>query len=130
VLSTLHCNDAPDAVQRLLDLGMHPNSIASELVAVFAQRLARRICSGCRRRAEPEPEILAELFPSGAPADFACYRGTGCERCQGHGTHGRVAVVEYLRTGPEVRRANSRRVPLDELREVSLAARLVPMRDA
>ena len=48
VLSTLHCNDTVDAIQRLIDLGMHPNSIASELRAVFAQRLAKRICSRCR----------------------------------------------------------------------------------
>ncbi len=53
VLSTLHCNDTVDAVQRLVDLGMHPNSIASELLAVFSQRLARRICDGCRAPTTP-----------------------------------------------------------------------------
>jgi type IV pilus assembly protein PilB len=128
VLSTLHCNDATDAVQRLLDLGMHPNSIASELLSVFAQRLARRVCPGCRRQVDPRPDILAELFPAGAPADFKCFAGAGCDRCGGHGTLGRIAVVEHLRTGTKVRRAIARRDPLDELRRTALATGLVPMR--
>ncbi|NNC63268.1 MAG: Flp pilus assembly complex ATPase component TadA, partial [Gammaproteobacteria bacterium] len=67
VLSTLHCNDAVDAVQRLFDLGMHPNSIASELLAVAAQKLAKRLCVQCRAPASPEPEIAAEVFPNGVP---------------------------------------------------------------
>lgn len=128
VLSTLHCNDSTDAVQRLLDLGMHPNSIASELLAVFAQRLARRICPGCRRPTEPRGDILDELFPQGPPADFHCFAGSGCDRCAGRGTLGRIAVVEHLRTGTRVRRAISRREPLDDLRRTALSAGLVPMR--
>jgi type IV pilus assembly protein PilB len=130
VLSTLHCNDATDAVQRLLDLGMHPNSIASELLAVFAQRLARRICPACRREAVPEKEILAELFPRGAPAGFACFVGAGCDRCGGHGTLGRIAVVEHLRTGAAVRRAIARREPLDDLRKLAMGQGLSTMRVA
>jgi type IV pilus assembly protein PilB len=129
VLSTLHCNDAVDAVQRLFDLGMHENSIASELLAIVAQRLTRRICEGCRVPAGPEPEILREVFPDGTPEGFRAFRGRGCPRCEGHGTRGRVAAIEYLRAGPEVRRAISRRLPVDELRGVALAAGLVTMRD-
>jgi hypothetical protein len=78
VLSTLHCNDATDAVQRLFDLGVHPNSVASELVAVFAQRLARRICEHCRVAVEADPALLAEVFHRGAPENFCCFRGQGC----------------------------------------------------
>ncbi len=129
VLSTLHCNDAVDAVQRLLDLGMHANSIASELLAVFAQRLAKRICEKCRVQAAPEPHIVRELFPGGIPADFVCYRGAGCEACSALGTHGRIAAVEYLRTGPAVRRAISRAAALDDLRAVALTSGLVTMRE-
>jgi type IV pilus assembly protein PilB len=130
VLSTLHCNDATDAVQRLLDLGMHPNSIASELLAVFAQRLSRRICPACRREATPEKDILAELYPRGAPKDFVCFVGAGCDRCAGHGTLGRIAVVEHLRTGAIVRRAIARREPLDELRRLAIGEGLSTMRAA
>jgi type IV pilus assembly protein PilB len=129
VLSTLHCNDAIDAVQRLFDLGMHHNSIASELLAVMAQRLAKRLCATCTVPAVPEPEILAELFPGGAPAGFRAFRGEGCRMCNGHGTRGRVAVVEFLRAVADVRGGIARRLPVDELRRLGLASGLHPMRD-
>lgn len=130
VLSTLHCNDATDAVQRLLDLGMQPNSIASELVAVVAQRLARRVCEHCREPDALAPELAKELFPRGISQGFQCFKGRGCEHCQGHGTRGRVAVIEYLRSTALVRGAISRRATVDELREVALRAGLRPMREA
>lgn len=129
VLSTLHCNDTVDAIQRLLDLGMHQNSVASELLAVFAQRLAKRLCRSCRHTVRPDPALLAEVFPAGAPKDFTCYAGAGCVHCSGHGTCGRIAVVEYLPASPGLRKAISRRLPLDELRELSRKSGLVPMRD-
>jgi type IV pilus assembly protein PilB len=129
VLSTLHCNDAVDAVQRLYDLGMHPNSIASELLAVISQRLAKRICTGCKVETAPDPEILAELYPEGAPPDFHCFEGTGCERCGGHGTRGRIGVVEFLRANADIRRAISRSPALDDLRSMALAAGLKPLRE-
>lgn len=128
VLSTLHCNDAVDAVQRLVDLGMHPNSVASELLGVFAQRLAKRICDACRAPAEPDPAILNELFPGGAPADFRCFAGKGCNRCRKRGTVGRIAVLEFLRSGPVIRKSISRSIPVDELRDVALDGGLVTMR--
>jgi type IV pilus assembly protein PilB len=130
VLSTLHCNDATDAVQRLLDLGMQPNSIASELVAVVAQRLARRVCEHCRERATLPDALARELFPQGIEAGFECFKGRGCERCQGHGTRGRVAAIEYLRSTAEVRGAIARRSTVDELRAVALRAGLRPMRES
>ncbi|MFV8751573.1 ATPase, T2SS/T4P/T4SS family [Nannocystaceae bacterium ST9] len=130
VLSTLHCNDAVDAVQRLYDLGMHPNSIASELLAVLSQRLAKRICTDCRVQTTPDPGILAELFPKGAPAQFVCFEGTGCARCGGHGTRGRIGVVEFLRANADIRRAIGRQPALDDLRAMALAGGLHPLRDA
>ncbi len=130
VLSTLHCNDAVDAVQRLLDLGMHPNSIASELLAVIAQRLAKRICMHCREEATPDPKLLDELFPHGPPPGFRCWQGRGCDRCRGHGTLGRVAAVEFLRATPDVRRAISRRLPVDDLRDIAIAGGLHSMRQS
>jgi type IV pilus assembly protein PilB len=130
VLSTLHCNDAVDAVQRLLDLGMHPNSIGSELSAVFSQRLARRVCVNCRVPAKPDPVILGEIFPGGLPAEFRCFAGPGCDHCGGHGTRGRVAVVEFLAVSPAIRKAVSRRESLDDLRELAHKAGLISLRDS
>jgi type IV pilus assembly protein PilB len=128
VLSTLHCNDSTDAVQRLVDLGMHPNSIGSELLAVVAQRLAKRICESCRVETSADKELLRELFPAGSPPDLRCFTGRGCGRCGGHGTHGRIAVIEWLRASSAIRRAISRRLPVDELRDAALGAGLVTMR--
>jgi type IV pilus assembly protein PilB len=128
VLSTLHCNDAVDAVQRLTDLDMHPNSVASELLAVIAQRLAKRICPACRAPAAPDPVIAAELFPQGIPPGFRCFAGRGCAACGGHGTHGRIAVTEYLRSNVAVRRGIARGVPVDDLRLIALRSGLSTMR--
>lgn len=129
VLSTLHCNDTVDAVQRLRDLGMHPNSIASELIAVISQRLVRRICESCRQPAEPDLDILAELFPGGVPEHFRCFEGAGCTACQGQGTHGRIAAVEFLRVGAELRGGISRHNTVDELRTIGYRSGLKPIRN-
>ncbi|MBE0485285.1 ATPase, T2SS/T4P/T4SS family [Marinobacter sp.] len=130
VLSTLHCNDAVDSLQRLYDLGIHPNSIAGELLAVIAQRLAKRICPHCRKPAKPDPAILAEVFPDGAPADFHCFTGEGCDKCNGRGTRGRVAIVEYMEVDADIRNAISSQPPIGELRWRALDAGLITMRDS
>jgi type IV pilus assembly protein PilB len=128
VLATLHCNDAVDAVQRLTDLGMHPNSVASELNTVIAQRLARRICAGCRRPATPSAEVLAELFGGEPPAGFRAFAGAGCARCNGSGTRGRIAVVELLTVDPAIRRAIGRGAVLDDLRDLAQRSGLRSLR--
>ncbi|MEW5853009.1 MAG: GspE/PulE family protein [Myxococcota bacterium] len=128
VLSTLHCNDTVDAVQRLRDLGMHANSVAAELLAVFAQRLARRICTECKAPHTPSETLVREIFPGGQ-MPFPSFKGKGCARCHGTGAYGRIAAVEVLLAGPDVRRAISRQLPLDDLRSAALNAGLVPMRE-
>ena len=130
VLSTLHCNDAVDAVQRLFDLNVHPNSLASELLAVIAQRLAKRVCEHCKIEDDPDPEILKELFPKAIPRSFRCYRGKGCPQCNGTGTRGRVGVIEYLQFNGELRNAVSRHTPVGELRALALDSGLYTMRDS
>ncbi|MBX3462152.1 MAG: Flp pilus assembly complex ATPase component TadA [Planctomycetes bacterium] len=130
VLATLHCNDAVDAVQRLTDLGMHANSVASELNTVIAQRLARRLCTACRRPATPRAEVLGELFAGAPPADFRAFEGAGCGRCNGTGTRGRIAVVELLTVDAALRRAISRGAVLDDLRELAHRSGLRSLRDS
>lgn len=129
VLTTLHCNDTVDAVQRLVDLGMHPNSIASELLAVFSQRLARRICEQCRAPVEPPADLVQEVFPKGVPGGMKFFKGAGCEHCRGTGCHGRIAAIEYLPASPELRLAIAHRATVDELRGHALRAGLLPLRD-
>lgn len=129
VLSTLHSIDSVDAVQRLIDLGMHPNSIANEMIGIFAQRLAKRICTHCRQRVEPSPEILREVFGDEIPKRFHCFRGKGCPQCRQRGTSGRIAVVEFLRPDARFRKAVVRQDPIDEMRAIALEIGLRPMRD-
>jgi len=130
VLSTLHCNDTIDAVQRLTDLGQNANSIASELLAVISQRLARRICESCRtpdtRKDNP---LVQEIFPGGVPAEMKFFVGKGCERCHGTGAFGRIAAVEFLPASVAFRVAVGRRATVDELRQEALRSGLVPLRD-
>jgi type IV pilus assembly protein PilB len=130
VLSTLHSNDAVDALQRIYDLGIHPNSLASELLAVIAQRLAKRICPHCRVEEEADADILRELFPDGAPGNFRCFVGEGCGQCGNTGTHGRIAVAEYMGVNPAIRNVISKQPPAGELRRLALDCGLITMRDS
>lgn len=130
VFSTLHCNEATDAVQRMLDLNIHPNSMASELQAILAQRLARRICEHCRTETEFPVELKAEVFPAGMPEGFRCWKGSGCVRCGNYGVQGRVACVEFLRTGEEMRDAIARHASVGELRRLALAGGMLTMRES
>ena len=130
VLSTLHANDAVDALQRLYDLEVHANSIASELMAVISQKLAKRICPNCKVQAEADPAVLAELFPDGTPEDFICFEGKGCKQCGERGTHGRVAVIEYMQVNSDIREGISLRYPIARMRAIALDSGLITLRDS
>lgn len=96
VLTTLHTNDAVSAVNRLTDMGIEPFLLAATLNLVMSQRLVRRICNNCSAHWEPPAELLKRLAAT-AGTDTSAWsfrRGTGCERCNGTGYHGRVAVYE------------------------------------
>ncbi|MFB6351570.1 MAG: ATPase, T2SS/T4P/T4SS family, partial [Bradymonadaceae bacterium] len=116
VLATMHASDTAEAIRRLLDFELAPDTIAAQLAGVFAQRLARRVCHGCREQSSPSPSTVDRVFPDGMPHDLVCYDGSGCVRCRGRGRLHRVGFVEYLRVGPEIRRAIGRAPLLDDLR--------------
>ena len=94
VLSTLHTNDAPSAVTRLLDMGLEPFLIASSVQGILGQRLVRRLCSSCRRRVVPDPELPSQFDSTKLP-EFI-YEPVGCEECRGRGFSGRVGIFEFL----------------------------------
>jgi type II secretory ATPase GspE/PulE/Tfp pilus assembly ATPase PilB-like protein/CheY-like chemotaxis protein len=101
VLSTLHTNDAPNAVTRLVDMGMEPYKIASALRGVVAQRLMRRLCLACRQPAtEPLPDKVARFIPAGTPL----FRAVGCGECVQTGYRGRFSIMEVLTLTPEIER--------------------------
>ena len=97
VFSTLHTNSAIATIARLLDLGLKPYVVASALEGIIAQRLVRRICTGCREPVAVEPaqlESLGAVFREPPPAQL--YKGAGCRQCHGSGYQGRIGVYEVL----------------------------------
>ena len=98
VFSTLHTNDAPGAITRLIDMGVEPFLLASSLEAVLGQRLVRRICPHCRESYIPDENLLRNLNGSiEIPADTTLYHGRGCTHCNQTGMTGRVGIFELLR---------------------------------
>jgi general secretion pathway protein E len=126
VFSTLHTNDAPSAVTRLLDLGIEPFLASSSLLAILAQRLVRRICPECRVEFAPsEPEKSSIGVPQEVEAVF---RGRGCERCRGTGYRGRFGVFELLTISSRVQQLITRHATAAEIRQVAIEEGMRPMR--
>ena len=95
VFSTLHTSDAVNAAARMVGLGMDPEVVAAELLAIVAQRLAKRICPHCKEPYQPSPDLLNELFPVGVPEGMTFYHGKGCARCDNLGHFGRIVLGEF-----------------------------------
>jgi type IV pilus assembly protein PilB len=104
VLSTLHTNDAPATINRLLNMGIEPFLVASAVNLITAQRLARRNCAECK---EPEDIPVQALIDAGVPPDeapsYVCYRGKGCPACNGTGYKGRVGFYQVMPMLEEIR---------------------------
>jgi len=104
VFSTLHTNDAPGTVTRLIDMGVEPFLIASTMIASVAQRLVRQVCESCAQSVTPAPEILRELRLSPEEISEANFReGTGCENCRNTGYRGRIAICEIMPFHQEIK---------------------------
>ena len=130
VLSTLHTNDAPSSLNRLLDMEIPPFLIAATVNLIEAQRLVRRICTRCK---EPETVSLEEMVKMGVdPAKLQgvqLYRGRGCLDCNNTGYKGRVGVFEVLAVGPEIRRLIVSRASTDEIREMAVKLGMKTLRE-
>ncbi len=104
VLSTLHTNDAPSALLRLMDLGIDPFLISSALIAIIGQRLVRKICTGCKTPEALLPEQMADLRPYiGDKKEVHFWKGAGCEACQYSGYSGRMGLFEVLMVTPALK---------------------------
>jgi type II secretory ATPase GspE/PulE/Tfp pilus assembly ATPase PilB-like protein/CheY-like chemotaxis protein len=118
VLSTLHTNDAPNAVTRLVDMGMEAYKIASALRGVVAQRLMRRVCSACREVMDGRvPERLARWIPEGT----TLYKAVGCAECTHTGYRGRFSIVEVLAMNTEIERRIGQGATADQIADVARA---------
>ena len=126
VLSTLHTNDAPGAVARLIDMGVEPYLISSSLIAVIAQQLVRRICPECAEKYEAgEREKRILHYPPEEPLVLS--RGRGCNYCYNSGYKGRIGVFEIMEVNRELRVLIDKGVPVDVFREAALKAGMVPL---
>jgi type IV pilus assembly protein PilB len=104
VLSTLHTNDAPATVSRLLNMGVEPFLITASLNLILAQRLARKVCVDCKQQIHHDPQALAEFgFTPEQVARAALYKGAGCKTCNGSGYKGRVALYEVMRFNEQLK---------------------------
>ncbi len=120
VFSTLHTNDAPSAVTRLVDIGVEPYLITATLQAVIAQRLVRKICRNCRREYIPGPEVLAELeLPPEATGGRPFFFGKGCEKCHHTGYRGRTGLFEIMILSESLKQLILDQAPLGRLREAA-----------
>jgi len=97
VLSTLHTNDAPATISRMLNMGVEPFLITASVNLVLAQRLARKICADCKAPTTIDPEILREVGLTDEQMKAQLYKGAGCNTCNGSGYKGRVALYEVMR---------------------------------
>ncbi|MFI5322248.1 MAG: type IV-A pilus assembly ATPase PilB [Thermodesulfobacteriota bacterium] len=106
VLSTLHTNDAPSTITRLLNMGVEPFLVTASLNAIVAQRLVRVVCPDCRHETEVAPQVLIDLgVPPKEVADYVIYKGRGedCKLCSGTGYKGRLAVFEVMELNDEIK---------------------------
>jgi type IV pilus assembly protein PilB len=104
VLSTLHTNDAPSSINRLMNMGIEPFLVTTSVHLVAAQRLVRRICENCKKETEVPPPALVNLgFGEEEAERLVLYKGAGCERCSHTGYKGRVALYEVMVVGEEIR---------------------------
>lgn len=130
VFTTLHTNDAPGAITRLIDMEVQPYLIASTVEAVIGQRLLRTICPNCKEAYQPENRELALLERTendvkGRPF----YQGTGCDTCSGSGYSGRRAIFEYLRINDNLRQAIAEREPAMTLRNKAIESGMRTLRE-
>ena len=121
VLSTLHTNDAPAAITRLLDIGIPPYLIASSVIGVVAQRLVRTICPECKEEYLPTRDFLARLNLDQDDLPFKFYRGAGCKNCNNIGFQGRTVLDEIMVMGPKIRELIQSSATDDTLREAAMA---------
>lgn len=131
VFSTLHTNDAPSTITRMLDMGVPSFLITATVEAILAQRLVRRICTECRTEFEPSDELLMELqLPIEQARKYKFYYGKGCARCNNGGYKGRCGIYELLVMTDEIRDMISGNSNVDEIRNYARTQGMTTLREA
>ncbi len=129
VLSTLHTNDAPSTITRMIDMGIEPFNVSSAVNLIVAQRLVRRICSGCKAEHQYAPEELKALGAEAKEFEgITFYKGKGCEQCAGSGYKGRAGLYEVMALSPELRRMILKGASTAELQQQAVSEGMLTLR--
>ncbi len=128
VLSTLHTNDAPSSVTRLINVGVEPYLISAALNAVLAQRLVRKICPSCKEQIDPTDEMKEFLQLQGFPSE-KIWKGKGCDRCRKTGYAGRLGIYEMMVMDDAMRDIVTRNPDVNQLRKLCRERGLVTLRE-
>jgi type IV pilus assembly protein PilB len=126
VLSTLHTNDAPSTINRMVDMGVEPFLVATSTNIILAQRLVRRICKHCKEEDKIVPD--EEKVRLGLEAATVVFKGKGCEECNGTGYRGRLGLYEVMRMSARLREMVVDRASTPEIREQAVAEGMLTLR--
>lgn len=130
VLSTLHTNDAPGALTRLIDMGIEPFLIASSVIGVMAQRLVRVVCPKCKEQYQPPRDALKRLgIEVEGDGKITFYRGRGCDYCRGNGYRGRVGVYELMLMNDQIRDLVLRKASAHVIKEAAIESGMKTLRE-
>ncbi|PYP98367.1 MAG: hypothetical protein DMD38_02990 [Gemmatimonadetes bacterium] len=130
VFSTLHTNDAPSGVTRMVDMGIEPYLVAATVLAIVGQRLVRLVCDTCGEDFRPPADVLAQVTTVPDIPQPRFRRGRGCDACAGTGYRGRSGLYELMPMSEDLRERVVQRAPLAELRALAQAQGMAPLRAA
>ena len=128
VLSTLHTNDAPSGVTRMVDVGIEPYLVAATVLAIVGQRLVRLVCEACAEDFHPPADLVAQVTTVPDIPQPRFRRGRGCDACAGTGYRGRTGLYELMPMSEDLRDRVVRRAPLAEIRALAQAQGMAPLR--
>jgi type IV pilus assembly protein PilB len=130
VLSTLHTNDAPSAITRLIEMGVEPFLVASSVKMILAQRLLRKLCNYCKKEVEPTGEQISELQLHNNSSYYKFFAPNGCSHCNNFGYKGRTAVYEVLQVGNGLINLISKGATASEIRSQATKDGMLTLRQA
>jgi type IV pilus assembly protein PilB len=120
VLSTLHTNDAPSSISRLLNMGIEPFLVSASVILIAAQRLARKICSSCKEEEKIPVSTLTQVgFSEDEARSVKCFKGKGCSTCNNSGYKGRIALYEIMPIVPDIKEMVLEGASADELKKTA-----------
>jgi len=127
VFSTIHTNDAPGAITRLIDMGLEPFLASSSMIGVLAQRLVRKICPECKEKYMPTEEALRDVGLSEGKEKIEFWTGKGCPKCSNTGYKGRIGIYELMIPDEKIKNAIISKAPSNEIRKLAESSGMVSL---